>query len=87
MFNTDKMTEVASTLKLDTAQFKSCLQQTKYADKISKDMSDGEATGVSGTPTFIVGKSTSGATLNGTALVGAQTISSFKKVIDPLLAQ
>lgn len=52
----------AKSLKLDSAKFDGCLDINKYAEEIKKDLADGEAARVSGTPTFFV---------NGEILVGA----------------
>lgn len=54
--------KLAGELGLDTATFKTCVDTHKYADEIAKDMADGNAAGVDGTPaTFINGKLVSGA--------------------------
>lgn len=77
MYVTDKLTEIAGTIGLDAAKFSTCLDSKKYDKDVSKDLSDGQAVGVSGTPTFYV---------NGKQLVGAQPYSSFKAIIDAELA-
>ena len=51
----------------------SCLDSNKYADEIQKDLSDGAASGVQGTPGFFI---------NGKPLSGAQPYSVFKQMID-----
>lgn len=63
----------ASELGLDTDQFNSCLDSGKYASEVQKDLSDGQAAGVSGTPTFFI---------NGKKLVGAQPYEAFEQVIN-----
>jgi protein-disulfide isomerase len=47
------------------------------ADEINKDLQDGTAYGVSGTPTFFI---------NGVRLVGAQPLAAFTTVVDQELA-
>lgn len=54
----------------------SCVGSGKYSDEIAKDMSDGSAAGVEGTPAFFV---------NGKLLSGAQPYSAFKSAIDAAL--
>ncbi len=54
----------------------SCLSSHKYKDEIAKDLADGQAAGVQGTPTFFV---------NGEMLSGAQPYSSFKSAIEAAL--
>jgi protein-disulfide isomerase len=63
----------AEQLGLDIQKFDECLSNNKYADEIAADQKDGEAYGVSGTPTFFI---------NGWILVGAQPTSEFEKLID-----
>ncbi len=63
----------ADELGLDTAKFNSCLDSGKYASEVQKDLTDGQAAGVSGTPSFFV---------NGKKIVGAQPFSAFKQIID-----
>ena len=66
----------AADLGLDTAKFDSCLDSSKYASEIQKDVQDGQAAGVSGTPTFFV---------NGNKVVGAQPYSVFEQAIEAAL--
>ncbi len=51
----------------------SCLDSNKYKSEIQKDLADGSAAGVQGTPAFFV---------NGKLLSGAQPFSAFKQAID-----
>jgi protein-disulfide isomerase len=78
MYTNDNLTTIAGTLGIDTTQFKSCLDSTKYNDQVNKDYAEGQTAGVSGTPTFYV---------NGTQLVGAQPYSAFQSAIDAALKQ
>lgn len=72
-FSKENLKGFAASLGLDTQQFSSCLDSDKYKNAVEKDLSDGKAAGVSGTPaTFI----------NGNVLVGAQPYSAFKDLID-----
>ncbi len=66
----------AADLGLDTTQFNSCLDSKKYASEIQNDIQDGQAAGVSGTPTFFI---------NGNKVVGAQPYSVFEQAIDAAL--
>ena len=78
MYNTDTLTQAAVSLGMDGNKFRSCLDGKTDDSKQAKDMSDGQAAGVSGTPTFFV---------NGMSLVGAQPYSAFKTLIDQELAK
>lgn len=51
----------------------SCLDSGKYADEIQKDLGEGSASGVQGTPGFFI---------NGRPISGAQPYSVFKQLID-----
>jgi protein-disulfide isomerase len=78
MYNTDTLTQAAVSLGMNDGQFRSCLDNKTDAAKAAKDLSDGQAAGVSGTPTFFV---------NGISLVGAQPYSAFQTLIDQELAK
>lgn len=53
-----------------------CLDSGKYKDEISKDLREGKAAGVKGTPSFFV---------NGKLIEGAKPFSDFKKEIEKVL--
>jgi protein-disulfide isomerase len=57
----------------DIAAYKAGLQAHKWADKVDKDLADGKAAGVQGTPAFYV---------NGVFINGAQPFDAFKKTVD-----
>ncbi|MBN2566669.1 thioredoxin domain-containing protein [Candidatus Woesearchaeota archaeon] len=63
----------AEDLGLDTEEFGLCLDSGRYADEVAKDLADGQAVGVGGTPAFFV---------NGQMVSGAQPIGNFRAVID-----
>jgi len=68
-----KFVTYASSLGLNSGTFKSCLDSGKYKAEVDKDLTDGKAIGVTGTPTLVV---------NGTVIVGAQPYETFKAAID-----
>ncbi len=74
--STSDLKKYAVDIGLNAEQFNGCLDSSKYASKVSAQFSEGSQVGVSGTPTFFI---------NGTRLVGAQPLSNFKAVIDPLM--
>ncbi len=55
-----------------------CLDDQKFKSEVQKDLQDGSAAGVRGTPAFFI---------NGQLLSGAQPFSAFKQVIDAELAK
>lgn len=77
-YTVDDIKAWASELGLDTGTFNQCLDSGQYAEKVTSDLADGTAAGVSGTPAFYI---------NGTPLVGAQPYESFKTIIDQELAE
>jgi len=78
MYTTDTLTQAAVSLGMDGTAFSDCLNNKTDDAKAAKDMSDGQAAGVSGTPSFFI---------NGISLVGAEPYSSFKTIIDQELAK
>lgn len=76
--NTENMKQWAKDLGLDSTKFDDCLDSGKYASEVQKDFEDGQAAGVSGTPTFFI---------NGQKLVGAQPFTAFKSIIDGELSK
>jgi protein-disulfide isomerase len=68
----------ASDMNLNLTQFSQCLSSKKYQSEIDNDLADGRALGISGTPTFFIGNNETGYE----KLVGAQSFSAFKQIID-----
>jgi protein-disulfide isomerase len=68
----------AKKIGLDSARFDSCFDKGKYEAGIRKDMAEGSALGVTGTPTFFI---------NGRELVGAQPVEKFNEIIDDEIAR
>lgn len=68
----------AAALGLDAQKFNTCFDNRQQKPGIDKDLADGEAVGVTGTPAFFI---------NGRALEGAQPFDAFKRVIDEELAR
>lgn len=63
----------AEDLGLDMKKFRAALDSGRFKDKVDQDAREGAAVGATGTPTFFI---------NGSRLVGAQPVDSFKAVID-----
>lgn len=81
-YTAEDMKKWASEIGLNAAAFNECLDSGKYAGEVQKDMSDGSANGVRGTPAFIIVRRDGSKTV---PLSGAQPYSAFKSAIDPLL--
>ena len=71
----------ASQLNLNTEQFTACLEEGETKDSVEKNRIEGTEKKVSGTPTFFL----DGKEIGGKVLVGAQSFSEFKSVIDEIL--
>lgn len=72
-FTADDVKKWAGNIGLDTTKFNQCLDSGKYKQEVEKDLADGAAAGVNGTPaTFI----------NGRLVSGAQPFAAFKVIID-----
>ncbi len=63
---------------LDATRFNACFDNHQQKPGVDKDVADGEAVGVTGTPAFFI---------NGRSIEGAQPFESFKRVIDEELAR
>jgi protein-disulfide isomerase len=70
-------TKLAGDLGLDQGQFDACLSGGSYADKVTADIQEGIADGVTGTPTFQI---------NGAPISGAQGFDVFQQQIEYYLA-
>jgi len=69
---------LAGRLNLDEARFKQCFDAGRYRAAVQEDESQARGLGIDSTPAFFV---------NGLALMGAQPIEEFIKVIDRELAR
>jgi protein-disulfide isomerase len=73
-----KLEEIAKRYGIDWAKAKAAIDNGTYNALIDKDMADGGAAGVTGTPSSFI---------NGRELVGAQPLAAFEKYIDRELAK
>ena len=80
-----QLSVIAKDLGLNVSQFQTCLDSNKHKDEVNKDIADGQKAGVSGTPSFFIGKSNTSGIIDGTIIVGAQPFSAFKVIIDEML--
>ncbi len=71
----------AKEIGLDANKFNNCLGSRQSENEINKDKSDGQAAGISGTPTFLIGNDKNGFT----KLSGSQPFAAFKQIIDAKL--
>jgi len=69
----DQLKQYAVDLGLQSDQFNTCFDSSKYASDVQQDMSEGSDLGVTGTPAFFI---------NGRFVSGAQPYDVFAKIID-----
>lgn len=83
---TDALITYAKDLGLDASRFQACLKSEKYAPEIRKDLSVAQAAGITGTPSFVLGKTTKvGA--EGVVLVGNIPYADLEARIRDLLSK
>ncbi len=75
----DSFKSYAEEIGLDMTKFNSCLDSGEKAAEIRKDLSDGQAVGIQGTPGFVVASSSDG---KGTIISGAQPFVAFQNAIE-----
>lgn len=68
----------------DEALVKACLESRKYQPAVQKDLADAQAAGLTGTPSFVLGRGTSDP-LRGELIVGAQPYAVFDAKIREIL--
>lgn len=76
--------KAAADLQMDTKAFAACAASNKYDADIQSEMQEGLKLGVTGTPTFIVGRTTASA-VEGPLLVGALPYAQFDAKLRSLL--
>ena len=82
--NDDVIRKAAETLSLDMQALTACLATEKYKSDVQKDSAEAATLQVTGTPTFVLAKTTKDK-LDGVRLVGALPYASFQSAIDVLL--
>ena len=82
----DTMAGLAKGFKLDEAKLQACVGDSRIEKALQADVADAESTvGVSGTPTFVIGRSSGGDSVEGLRIVGAQPLPIFEARIQSLL--
>jgi protein-disulfide isomerase len=80
----DRYATLADELKLDRPRFQDCLAEEKHKAQIATDMSDAAEASITGTPSFVIGRST-GDAVQGVLLVGALPYATFDARLKELL--
>lgn len=76
--------KLAKDLKLNGKKFSKCLQQNRQSDEVEKDIAYAQELGVTGTPTFFIGRFKDGKLLNAQRVTGAQPFSVFSEAINSI---
>ncbi len=71
--STTDLASTAGSIGLDVERFKACMASPESHAEVAKDMAEGQALGISGTPTFFI---------NGVMIVGARELEVFTRTID-----
>lgn len=80
----DAILKYAEKVNLDIPSFKTCLDQKRYVAAIQKDTADAGQLGISGTPSFVIGR-TGKDQIDGVRIVGAVPYSVFDSTIKNML--
>jgi protein-disulfide isomerase len=82
----DKLGGYAKSASMDVPKFQACVDSDKYRAAIDKDIAEGSAAGVNGTPSFVLGRVENGK-LQGVRMVGAMPYAQFEAKIQDMLKQ
>jgi len=82
----DKLEGYAANVSMDVNKFKTCVAADKFKASIDKDIAEGTAAGINGTPSFVLGRVKDGK-LQGVRMVGAMPYAQFDAKIKEMLAQ
>jgi protein-disulfide isomerase len=74
----------AKDLNLAMPPFRECFESERHRPAVDRDMAEGQSAGVSGTPSFLLGKVVNGR-LQGVRVVGAQPYQAFAGRLDEML--
>jgi protein-disulfide isomerase len=72
-FSEEKLVDLARRAGLDLGRFREDLRSRRYERAVVRDFQEGQRTGVSGTPTFVI---------NGHVLAGLQPVGVFENAIE-----
>lgn len=79
--------ELAASIGVNKGQVENCVEDEKFAEEVAKDLQDGQAAGVTGTPGFVIGLLDKDGNVEGISVPGAQPFATFQQVIDEQLAR
>ena len=77
----------AEQMQLDVEAFGGCVDSGKHQASVQRDVDDGVAAGVRGTPAFVLGKLRPDNTVESTLLTGARPLADFVREIERVLKE
>jgi protein-disulfide isomerase len=80
------ITAASRQLNLDPVKFDACIASGKHDADIQRDVTDAGSVGITGTPSFVIGR-TSATAIEGVKVVGAQPYATFDVRLRQLLAE
>lgn len=80
-----KMMELLKKIGVDANKAIACSELEATKQEIANDIADGTKAGITGTPSFLIGKLSDDGTVTGEVVVGALPLSGFKEVVDKYL--
>lgn len=80
----DRLAGYAKDVGLDVGKFSTCVMSDKFKDAVEKSYAEGLAAGISGTPSFVLGRVKDGK-LEGVRMVGAMPYSTFDSKLRQML--
>ncbi len=83
-FTPERLKAIAAKAGLNMGQFNSCYDSGKYRDRVQQDAKDGQAAGVTGTPSFLVSYTVNGQKKS-ELIEGAQPFNVFQQKLDAIL--
>ena len=90
--NSDKLgpgsyENLAKVIGLDTSGFAACYGSAEAEEAVNQDVAEAHASGITGTPTFVVGRLTAEGKLKGELVVGASPLDEFDTLLATLLTE
>lgn len=83
----DGLVSLAKQQGLNESEFKNCLSSGKMTSEVEKDAQDANASGLSGTPGFVVGTIDSKGVVTGEKIAGAYPYATFQQALEKYLNQ
>jgi protein-disulfide isomerase len=78
----------AQALGLDVAAFRQCVESSRYAARVHRDVAEGRRAGIDSTPSFLLGGPAPDQKVRVVRMIrGAQPFAAFKEIIESLLVQ